>query len=207
MADRVVLFVDYQNAYHAARQAFAAPDPPPRSWGQFSPRLLGEHLVPNGQNGRELLEVRCYRGMPSATRDPRGHAAWEAQTAAWAREGVTTVSRPLWYPKGWSVAAPGGEKPREKGIDVALATDIVSMTYRQEFDVGIVMTLDTDLQPALEAVLAVRRETGHPKLEVAAWSVRARGGPRLALPGESLWCHWLDASVFDTIRDTTGYGK
>jgi uncharacterized LabA/DUF88 family protein len=56
------------------------------------------------------------------------------------------VTRPLRYP------GQAGEKPQEKGIDVALALDFVAMAMRGEYEVGILMSTDTDLKPALELV-------------------------------------------------------
>jgi hypothetical protein len=74
---------------------------------------LGRLLV--GRNsGRELTEVRVYRGQPDSTRDPKGYGANLRQCAAWERAGATVITRPLRYPAGWP-----SERAVEKGIDVA----------------------------------------------------------------------------------------
>jgi hypothetical protein len=69
-------------------------------------------------------------------------------------------------------------REEEKGIDVALAIDFVTMAVRGEYDVGVIMSTDTDLKPALEAVAQMR---GSPYPEV-----RGRGlvdaRPALAPP-------------------------
>lgn len=61
---RVSLFIDYQNVYHGARNAFHHDDAPP-SAGQISPRRLGNLLVARqplagDANERRLHEVRVY---------------------------------------------------------------------------------------------------------------------------------------------------
>jgi hypothetical protein len=69
----------------------------------------------------------------------RGDAPhWEGQVDCLAL-GQRLVARPLRYP-----AAYPREKPEEKGIDVALAVDFVMMAARDEYDVGILMSTDTD---------------------------------------------------------------
>ena len=61
------------------------------------------------------------------------------------------IARDLRYPAGWPA-----QPAQEKGIDVALAVDFVMMAARREFDVGVLFSSDTDLVPALEAVVALR---------------------------------------------------
>ncbi|MDE0709488.1 MAG: NYN domain-containing protein [bacterium] len=198
MADRVVLFVDYQNVYMAARQAF---DPSPRAiphWeGQVDPLVLGQLLVTRSPFDRTLTGVRMYRGLPDSTKDPKGYGACMRQIATWSRpEEVQVVARPLRYPYGWP-----SNKPEEKGIDVSIAVDFVLMAARGDYDVGILMSADTDLKPALEAVVSL----GAARVEVAAWSSQYGHSRRLAIKGRGLWCHWLDDSECRSVQDTRDY--
>jgi NYN domain len=66
---------------------------------------------------------------------------------------VTVVQRPLRYPKAWPA-----EKAQEKGVDVALAVDFVVMAVTRVYDVGILVSTDTDLVPALEGGGGPRRQ-------------------------------------------------
>lgn len=199
MSDRVVLFVDYQNCYHAARQTYHDPLAPP--WeGQFHPYLVGEHIVATSPFERQLVGVRIYRGLPSSEKDPKTYGAARAQIDAWQRQPHTTViSRPLRYPADWPHA-----KAEEKGIDVALAVDLVVGAVKGWYDVGIVMSLDTDLRPALEVVVT---EFHGMRVEVAAWNRSGVDARRLSLPGKRLWCHWLDEAVYRAVQDPTDYTK
>jgi len=55
---RVVVFLDYQNAYHRAREAFCARDAAARE-GQVDPLLLGR-LLADRVTGGLLSAVRVY---------------------------------------------------------------------------------------------------------------------------------------------------
>jgi hypothetical protein len=106
------------------------------------PRRVGRDL-------RELAGVRIYRGRPESNRDPKGDGANLRQCTEWERGGANVITRTLRYPPGWPE-----EKPEEKGIDVALAMDFHAMAVRGEYDIGILMSTDTDLKPAVKGVAA-----------------------------------------------------
>ena len=207
-ADRVMVFIDYQNTYMAARTEFAGPaDEFDYVFGQISPRAVGDLIVArrSGHHQSELAGVRVYRGQPSASKDPRGYGASRAQVDAWRRQdGVVAVTRPLRYPIGYPDHSPRGEKPMEKGIDVELAVDMVTMAVENRYDVAVLFSLDTDLKPPLEFVVR-RSHAGGPRAEAAAWSGPNRKSRRLAISGTNLWCHWLDRDDFDSVADATDY--
>jgi NYN domain len=107
----------------------------------------------------------------------------------------------LRYPRNWPQ-----QKEEEKGIDVALAIDFVTMAVRGEYDVGVIMSTDTDLKPALEAV-AEMGGNPYPRAEVAAWSTLEQHSRRLSIPGRRLWCHWLDEADYRSVADPTDYTR
>jgi hypothetical protein len=195
--DRVVVFIDYQNSYRGARDLFHDLLAP--YWeGQFWPDTLGTAIASDSPFERELVEVRVYRGLPSSERDPKGYGAAHSQITAWQRRPNTTVIwRPLRYPDDWPAT-----KAEEKGIDVAMAIDFVMGAVKGWFDVGVVMSRDTDLKPALE-VVATQLQTV--RVEVAAWSLPAVHCGRLSIKQKNLWCHWLGQDVYRAAQDTTDY--
>jgi uncharacterized LabA/DUF88 family protein len=67
------------------------------------------------------------------------------QCAAWESKGAIVIARALRYPAGWPET-----KPQQKGVDVALAIDFVTMAIDGQYDVGVIASTDTDLKPALE---------------------------------------------------------
>lgn len=204
MTDRVVVFLDWQNVYRGAREALCAYGAP--HWeGQVHPLALGQLIAADSPFDRQLHQVRVYRGQPDATRDPRGYAANARQVAAWRQSPLVDVTtRTLRYPYGWPDSHQAGEKPQEKGIDVALAIDFVSMAVAREFEVGVLMSTDTDLKPALEAVARLTPTQGI-RAEVASWSSRVGYSRRLSISSRRLFCHWLGKDAYDQIVDATNY--
>lgn len=199
VAGKVVVFLDYQNVYMGAREAFH-PFGSPSKDGQVDPLKLAELIAAKSPFDRELVSVRVYRGQPDSQKDPRGYAANDRQCQYWRRLPKTTaITRTLQYPRGWPK-----EKAREKGIDVKLAIDIVAMAVQREFDVGVLMSRDTDLKPALEFVRDLKGSP-YPRCEVAAWSSSDGHSRRLSIPRGKIWCHWLDESDYRLAADPTNY--
>ena len=205
MVERVVVFVDYQNAYRRARAAFHDDLADPHWMGQFYPDALGELIATkDGSHERRLHQVRMYRGLPDVRKDGRGHQAAHLQIAAWRRShSVAVTTRPLRYPRDYP-ASP----PQEKGIDVQLALDFVMMAVRDEYEVGVLMSNDTDLRPALEEVVRLGRQT----VEVATWApIGQRRRYRLHLTGQFAgnqpYCHWIDHAAYLAVQDAADYTK
>ena len=120
MTERAVLFVDYQNAYMRARDAFHYPQADPHWMGQIDPVALGNYII-QGKDDRDrvLQQVRMYRDMPNPEYDVRGHRAARRQISAWERNSLVTVrTRPFRYPRNYPES-----RPQEKGIDVQIALD------------------------------------------------------------------------------------
>jgi len=192
-----MVFLDYENAHRGGLEAFW-PRGTSRSQGHINPRRLGDLLVARRSASglaSVLAEVRVYRGQPAPSRQPAAAAANSRQTVAWERLGqVTVIRRPLRYPRNWPA-----EPAIEKGIDVRLAVDLVRLAYENAYDVGIVFSADTDLLPAIEAVI----DRGGPHTEVGAW----KDSTRLRIPGQKLWCHWVNISDYGLIADPKAYTR
>lgn len=194
-----MLYVDYQNTYGSAREVYHD-ETDPHWCGQFHPGTVGRLIVDRSPYDRVLSGVRIYRGLPSGAKDPKGYSAARAQMGAWSRDGdVDVIARPLRYPVDWPRS-----KPREKGVDVALAVDFVMGAVKGWFDVGVIMSRDTDLRPALETVLD---ELHGVRVEVSAWNRRGVECGRLSLPSRKIWCHWLDEHDYTAVADDHDYNR
>ncbi len=193
MSDRVVVFVDYQNVHGWARRQFHPGNVDP-AIGHISPLRLGQLLVARRKRSSELEGVRVGpAGRGLGDRDSSA-AANDRQTVEWERSGnVTVLRRPLRYPGDWP------KTPAvEKGVDVALAIDLVRMTMTKACDAAVVVSSDTDLMPAIEMVYDFR--LAH--VEVATWS----GANRLRFPDTQLpWCHHVSELEYRTVEDQTDY--
>ena len=75
-----------------------------------------------------------------------------------------------------------------------------------KYDVGVMVSLDTDLIPALEFVHLFGTFTdGLPRPEVAAWGVAHHERRRLQVKDATIPCRWLTEKDYPAIRDLTAY--
>ena len=194
-ADRVVVFMDYQNVHGWARRQFH-PVNSAAAVGHIDPLRLAQLLVTRRRRPSTLHGVRIYRGRPSPAHQSTAAAANDRQTSDWERSSlVTVIRRPLRYPIDWPVTPAA-----EKGIDVALAIDLVTLGMDKAYDAAILFSSDTDLLPAVETI--IQRQLGH--IELATWS----GARRLRFPNSQLpWCHFVTEAEYQTIEDHTDYTK
>ena len=79
-AKRAVAFVDGQNLFHAAREAFGYTYP------NYDVAALAKRVC--AQQGWTLAQVRFYTGIPEVGDDPRWHSFWTHKLAAMGRGGV-----------------------------------------------------------------------------------------------------------------------
>lgn len=191
--DRVVVFMDYQNIHGWARRSFCdfGADV---SDGHISPLKIGEMLTARRPRPSELKEVRVYRGRPNPERQPTSASANDRQASRWESSAkVTVIRRNLDYPHNWP-----DEQAREKGIDVAIAVDMIHLAMTGHMDVAILFSSDKDLLPAVEVIYNER--LCH--VEVAAWTQ----ANRLRFPDTQMpWCHSLNDAAFEAVRDKTDY--
>lgn len=195
-----VVFIDSQNVYRTARESFGWEDESSRR-GNFRPLALGELLT--DAPDRELKQVRVYTGLPSMERDEQGYRAARKRFDTWRNEGhekVVVRERNLQYRPG--------ENPREKGVDVLLAIELVRLAGAKQFDLAVVMSCDNDLVPALELVcdvlgssalesVSLRAERGYqqaPALGVGVTKERSQISRRL-----------IDRDEYEAIEDQRSY--
>jgi hypothetical protein len=198
MAHQAVVFIDYMNTYKSARDAFNFWGLDDHWEGQVHPRTVGDLLCARYTNLEVALkEVRVYRGRPSNKKDPKGYAAFQRQKSVWdATTHVEVTTLDLRYPQD-------GSKPEEKGIDVLLALDFLTMAQRGEYEVGILFSHDTDLAPVLQMVC----DLGTVETAVVAWEPDDTYGHRLRLKGKDVRCHWLNRADYLAARDGRDYNK
>lgn len=208
---RVFVFLDWQNVYMRAREAFHDPATAPAIKGQVDPVDLA-HVLSDDFARRhpddtyELDRICIYRGAPTQQHDPKGYAAVRRQSSAWrSNRKVDLNLRDLRYPDDWGDPA-CADKPREKGVDVSLALDVVTHGLEGLYDVCIVMSADYDLVPALDYMVRRTVSRGAPVVEVAAWKGDAGTKPlRIRLDGRPLYCIWLDRQSYWGVVDDRDY--
>ncbi len=151
---RAIAFIDGQNLFHSARQAFGYTYP------NYDPARLAHALC--ARQGWQCDGVRFYTGIPDAADKPEWHHFWAAKGARMGRDGVHVFTRPLAY-RNVSVRLPDGSShsfltSQEKGIDVRLALDVIRLAHQRAFDVALLFCRDNDLSEAAMEIRAISED-------------------------------------------------
>jgi hypothetical protein len=97
-------------------------------------------------------------------------AYWSNRVIALKRAGVVVTTRPIRYRKENVFGADGeimldadGEPkvvttPQEKGIDVRIALDLVSMARKRQFDIALIFSQDQDLHEVVQEIASIAEE-------------------------------------------------
>ena len=78
------------------------------------------------------------------------------------------------------------------------------MAVRNEYDVGIIFSNNTNLIPALESVLSLK---GKGSCEVATWHDVGMPPRAISVPGHRVWVHQLSRVDYGHVHDPTDYTK
>jgi uncharacterized LabA/DUF88 family protein len=89
--------------------------------------------------------VRFYTGVPPKDRDQKWHEFWQKKTLRMTRAGVHVTTRALRYTQELLDDGNAAYIAREKGIDVRIAIDVLTMAERKEYDVAVIFSQDQDL--------------------------------------------------------------
>lgn len=146
-------FFDGQNLFRHAKAAFGHFHP------NYDPKKL--HQTVCAANGWTPNLVRFYTGVPDPNVTPMWAGYWSNRILAMKRAGIVTTTRPIRYHVE-TVEINGTPQnvttPREKGIDVRLALDIVSLARKGNFHVAVIYSQDQDLCEVVEEVRAISIE-------------------------------------------------
>lgn len=208
---RVMVFVDGQNLYKGCKRIFGHP--------LCYPHLLAEHLA--GSRTTHQVACRFYTGRPNPNvpGERRKTRNLDRRLHAMRAAGITVVTRPLRYHWDWGhqehlpkpspderprkVTLRPWQRPQEKGIDSAIALDVVEFALLDKFDVAIVVSLDRDLR---EIPLTIRRLAGFlnrpVRLEAA---VPVPDGSHSKTLSGFHYTHQITQEVFELVKDRTDY--
>ncbi len=132
MEDRVAIFIDGSNLYHALRSNLRRYD---LNFANFASKLCGE---------RRLFRVYYYNVLQEPSQKIEGHR--EQQDFLNALRETPYLEVRL----GSTKLAQG--IPVEKGVDVMLATDLLLFAWNNLYDVAVLVSGDSDFAYALQAV-------------------------------------------------------
>jgi len=190
---RVAIFVDYLDFCAAAEETFGPFENDCRSV-HVDPARLRDLFTAGRPASIEVTEVRVYRGVPDGRIDEAGFAEAIGQMESWRARGVVVVRRPLDKLEGCKNA----QGRESRALSVALAIDLLTKAWTDEFDAAILCSRDAALEPAVRGVL------GHTwkRVLVAAWRDPHRPAARLRIRGEDLPCWWLNRSMFEAVAES-----
>ena len=132
MEDRVAIFIDGSNLYHALRSNFRRYD---LNFAEFASKLSGS---------RRLFRTYYYNVLQDPIQRPDGYRE---------QQEFLDILRKTPYLE----IRLGGTKvtqgiPVEKGIDIMLATDLLYFAWNDFYDVAVLVSGDSDFAYALQAV-------------------------------------------------------
>jgi uncharacterized LabA/DUF88 family protein len=151
---RAIAFFDGQNLFHSAKAAFG------HKYPNYDPVALAAAVC--AAKGWKCEQVRFYTGVPDVSDKPLWNHFWNAKCAQMGREGVHVFTRVLRY-RNKEVRLPDGKVHTfldgdEKGIDLRLALDVISLAHQKAFDVALLFCRDQDLTELADEVKTISQE-------------------------------------------------
>ena len=154
LSPRAIAFIDGQNLFASARDAFAIRTP--------SLDVVALSRAVAAARGWELAEVRFYSGVPTVKDNERLHDAWTSQLRGMRARGVDVTVRPLRRHRKRVRLDDGrtveGAVLEEKGIDVRIALDVVRAVAEDRCDVILLFSQDQDFAEVALEVRTMSRE-------------------------------------------------
>jgi uncharacterized LabA/DUF88 family protein len=196
---KAFVFIDGQNLYCAARDAFGYHYP------NYDIQLLSKTVC--STQGWDLKEIHFYTGVPDPQDDGFWHNFWSKKLSFMGRAGIKMFSRPLRY-HNKHFKCPVCKKDytslvgHEKGIDVRIALDIIRLAHERLYDVAVIFSQDQDLREVAEEVRKISIEQGRWIKIVSAFPV----SPTYKYRGidKTDWIK-IDKNLYDQCIDTRDY--
>lgn len=133
MNEKVAIFIDGANLFNGLRQDFNRID------------LDYEKLVEKLLKERTLSRVYFYTALPDQSRDPERYQKQQKFIAA-------LKNKPYFNVTLGRLELRENNTYVEKGVDIALAVDMVDLGYLNTYDTAILISGDGDFYKAVESV-------------------------------------------------------
>jgi uncharacterized LabA/DUF88 family protein len=135
MAERVMIFIDGSNLYHSLKNHFGRTD---IDIGRLCQKLMGT---------RQLIRIYYYNSRVGQKQEPERYKHQEVFFDSINAVPYTELRLGNLVYNNWP-----NEPPTEKGVDVQLATDMITHNFKNNYDVAILVAGDTDYAGAIQAV-------------------------------------------------------
>ncbi len=130
--ERISIFIDGSNLYHGMKGLFGRTD---LNFSAFVDWLI---------SGRKLIRTYYYNSTISAGQDP--------QRAKDQQRFFASLGQIPYFDVRLGRLEPRGNTFVEKGVDIAIAVDMLSMAFINAYDTAILVSSDGDFAKAIRAV-------------------------------------------------------
>jgi len=134
-SDRVMIFIDGSNLYHSLKNFFKRTD---IDIGKLGKKLLDK---------RRLVRIYYYNAKVGLKEEPQRYRDQQAFFASVSAIPYCELRLGRLVYINWPNAP-----PYEKGVDIQLATDIITHSFKNNYDVAVLVAGDNDYVGALQAV-------------------------------------------------------
>jgi len=135
MGDRVMIFIDGSNLYHSLKTYFQRTD---IEIGKFCNKLLEK---------RRLIRIYYYNARVGLREEPERYHDQQKFFAGVDTVPYTELRLGRLVYSNWP-----NSPPYEKGIDIMLATDMITHSFKNNYDVAVLVAGDSDYVGAIQAV-------------------------------------------------------
>ncbi len=133
--DRVMIFIDGSNLYHSLKNFFKRTD---IDIGKLGNKLLDR---------RRLIRIYYYNAKVGLKEEPQRYRDQQAFFASISAIPYCELRLGRLVYINWP-----NTPPYEKGVDIQLATDIITHSFKNNYDVAVLVAGDNDYVGALQAV-------------------------------------------------------
>ena len=133
--DRVMIFIDGSNLYHSLKGFFKRTD---MDIGKLSSKLLDK---------RRLIRVYYYNAKVGLKEEPQRYRDQQAFFDSVSAIPYCELRLGRLVYINWP-----NTPPYEKGVDIQLATDMITHSFKNNYDVAVLVAGDNDYVGALQAV-------------------------------------------------------
>ncbi len=134
-SDRVMIFIGGSNMYHSLKGFFKRTN---LDIGKFAKKLLDK---------RRLVRIYYYNAKVGLREEPERYKDQQKFFAGVAAIPYTELRLGRLVYNNWP-----NSPPYEKGVDIQLATDMITHSFKNNYDVAILVAGDTDYVGALQSV-------------------------------------------------------
>lgn len=134
-SERVMIFIDGSNMYHSLRHFFKKTN---IDIGKFCQKILDK---------RRLVRIYYYNARVGQKEEPERYKDQKKYFAGVEAIPYTELRLGRLVYNNWP-----GNPPYEKGVDIQLATDMITHSFKNNYDVAVLVAGDNDFVGALQAV-------------------------------------------------------